>query len=311
MKTRCELSVTARAPVCTFSAKTCTPTSIEHRPIASTWARRTAISPTLTGWRKSMSSMAPRRQWPRATRAAAMFPTVAIHCIMRPPWICPGAPACSGNTHWTISVTVSLIDGIGVTGKRSRFLVFLSCGPGQVHRAASPRRAPSGAQDDAVEPVESAGVQAQIPDFGAGHDPVQPDVERKPGRLFGEEALSSRVHPLALEAAGELTTPDEQIVEPRIPVEGQIPGQRALARALTGRQRVEEQVGIAAVHLRLCQRDLMLPVLGELERGLARKRGHSEVHAARCKRLAQSLRQPGAVHGRGQGRHRESHRDGT
>src|SRR3989304_1000257 len=32
-----------------------------------------------------------------------MVPTVAIHCIVRPPWICPGAPACSGNTQWDTS----------------------------------------------------------------------------------------------------------------------------------------------------------------------------------------------------------------
>ncbi len=50
---------------------------------------------------------------PWATRAAAMVPAWAIHCIMRPPWICPGAPACSGNTHWISSVAVSAIDGIG------------------------------------------------------------------------------------------------------------------------------------------------------------------------------------------------------
>ena len=74
-----------------------------------------------------MSSMAPSRQCPRATRAAAMFPTVAIHCIMRPPWICPGAPACSGNTHWTISVTVSLIDSIGQRRDRCKSFIYLSC----------------------------------------------------------------------------------------------------------------------------------------------------------------------------------------
>ena len=56
---------------------------------------------------------------PRATREAAIVPAWVIHCIMRPPWICPGAPACSGNTHWIISVTVSAIDGIGL-GERGR-----------------------------------------------------------------------------------------------------------------------------------------------------------------------------------------------
>ena len=85
----------------------------------STRARRIAISPTFTGCRKSMSSMAPRRTVPLATRAAAMVPAWVIHCIMRPPWICPGAPACSGNTHWIVSVTVSAIDGINTSAPGS------------------------------------------------------------------------------------------------------------------------------------------------------------------------------------------------
>jgi hypothetical protein len=98
-KTRCEFNVTARSPVPTFSAHTRTPTSSEDVPMYSTRARRIAISPTFTGCRKSMSSIAPRSTVPRATRAAAIVPAWVIHCIMRPPWICPGAPACSGNTH--------------------------------------------------------------------------------------------------------------------------------------------------------------------------------------------------------------------
>src|SRR5262245_22273144 len=56
--------------------------------------------------------MAPSTTWPRATRAAAMVPASVIHSIIRPPWICPGAPACSGNTHWIFSTVVSAIVGI-------------------------------------------------------------------------------------------------------------------------------------------------------------------------------------------------------
>src|SRR5207244_258178 len=63
-----------------------------------------------------------------------MVPTVAIHCIMRPPWICPGAPACSGNTHWTISVTVSLIVSMWSAPGRRKSFICLSCGPSQVQR---------------------------------------------------------------------------------------------------------------------------------------------------------------------------------
>jgi len=59
-----------------------------------------------------VSSRAPSRTLPRATREAAIVPQVAIHCIMRPPWICPGAPACSGNTQFTISVAVSEIESM-------------------------------------------------------------------------------------------------------------------------------------------------------------------------------------------------------
>ena len=111
--TRWELSVTVRRPLPTSSPQTRTPTSSEEVPTYSTWARRMAIWPSFTGARKSMSSMAPSTTVPWATRLAAIVPAWVIHCIIRPPWICPGAPACSGNTHWIISVTVSAIDGIG------------------------------------------------------------------------------------------------------------------------------------------------------------------------------------------------------
>src|SRR5438105_511555 len=110
--TRCEFSVTARSPVATFSDHTRTPTSSEDRPTYSTCARRIARSPTRSGWRKSRSSSEPSATVPRATRAAAKVPTCVIHSIIRPPWICPGAPACSGKTHWVSSVTVSATDGM-------------------------------------------------------------------------------------------------------------------------------------------------------------------------------------------------------
>ena len=112
--------MTARSPVATFSAQTRTPTSSDEVPMYSTRARRIAIWPTLTGWRKSMSSIAPSRTVPFATREAAMVPAWVIHCIMRPPWICPGAPACSGNTHCIVSVTVSAIDGMNTSAPGER-----------------------------------------------------------------------------------------------------------------------------------------------------------------------------------------------
>ena len=83
--TMCDESVTWRSPVAAFSEKTRTPTSSEVRPTYSTRARRIAISPTRTGCRKSISSIAPTVTGPRATRDAARVPAVAIQSIIRPP----------------------------------------------------------------------------------------------------------------------------------------------------------------------------------------------------------------------------------
>jgi len=59
-----------------------------------------------------MSSMAPRTTVPCATREAASVPALVIHSIIRPPWICPGPPACSGKTHSIISTAVSAMEGM-------------------------------------------------------------------------------------------------------------------------------------------------------------------------------------------------------
>ena len=132
--------MSARSPVAGFSAYTRTPTSSEHRPTYSTWARSTATSPTLTGCRKSMSSIAPSTTLPRATREAAIVPQVAIHCIMRPPWICPGAPACSGNTQFTISVAVSEIESMVSAECRVSLAFFYHGGPSKSRRGPPRRR---------------------------------------------------------------------------------------------------------------------------------------------------------------------------
>src|SRR5215472_8388671 len=293
-KTRCELSVWARSPEATFSAKTCTPTSIEHRPIASTWARRTAISPTLTGWRKSMSSMAPRRQWPRATRAAAMFPTVAIHCIMRPPWICQGAPACSGNTHWTISVTVSLIDSMGRcrTGVNPSFIYHAtrsksSHGNAGLRLARRRRRRRRRTLDPrTVEPMEAARVEPEISHLGARHRPVQARVERNPGNLLGKKCLGSAVNAQPLRPEGDLAATDQQIVEPAVPVEREVARRRSPHRAFARRERVEQHVGIPTIGLGLGEGQIWQASLHRLERGLRRERldvhrdGRGTEHAA-------------------------------
>src|SRR5215831_5194175 len=298
-KTRCELSVCVRSREARFSAKTCTPTSIEQRPIASTWARRTAISPTLTGWRKSMSSMAPRRQWPRATRAAAMFPTVAIHCIMRPPWICPGAPACSGNTHWTISVTVSLIDNIGQRRDRRKFLIYLSCGPIQVQpRQRCLRLARSGRRaldPRAVEPMKAARMETEIPHLGPCHRPVQAYVERNPGNLLDKKCLGAAVHAQSLRSERDLAGANQEIVEPGIPIEGKVRRRRSSHRTLTRGEGIEEHMGIPAIGLGLGERQIGKASLHCLERRLGRQRldvhgdGGGAEHAANGLGYAPSL----------------------
>src|SRR2546425_646879 len=173
--TRCELSVTARAPVATSSAQTRTPTSSDDVPTYSTCALRIAIWPTLTGWRKSISSIAPRTTWPRATRTAASVPAWVIHSIIRPPWIWPGAPACSGNTHWTISTTVSAIDGIRALYHLGRLLGRREREQEQVRVARGHRRLEEGQVvvaflENRARRVERLGPQRELDVLGAEGD---------------------------------------------------------------------------------------------------------------------------------------------
>src|SRR5258705_7397595 len=271
---------------------------MEQRPIASTWARRTAISPTFTGWRKSMSSRATRRQWPGAPRAAAMFPTVAIHCIMRPPWICPGAPACSGNTHWTISVTVSLIDSLGRrrTGVSSSFIYHAA--RSKSSRAASAlwhsgrrrwRRRLRGLDPGPVESVIAAGMKPEVPDFGSHHRPVQADVERYPGNLLGEEGLGPTVDAQTLGPERDLACPDEEIAELGVAVEGEVGGGGAAHRALARREWIEEQVRVAPLRLRLREGEVLSAILHGVKRGVARQGANVHRHGGRAERRADRL----------------------
>src|SRR5882724_1349271 len=224
-----------------------------------------------------MSSMAPRRQCPRATRAAAIFPTVAIHCMMRPPWICPGAPACSGNTHWTISVTVSLIDSMGRrrTGVSSSFIYHATRSKSSRAMSASwssgrrcRRERWRGLDPGAVEPVIAAGMEPEVPDLGSHHRPVQANVKRYPGDLFGEERLSPPVDAQALRPERDLARPDQEIVEPGIPVEGEVGRGRAADRALARRERIEEQVWVTALGLGFREREIMGAILHGVKRGI-------------------------------------------
>src|SRR5216117_96804 len=278
--TRCELSVTARAPVATSSAQTRTPTSSEDVPTYSTCALRIAIWPTLTGWRKSISSIAPRTTWPRATRTAASVPAWVIHSIIRPPWIWPGAPACSGNTHWTISTTVSAIDGIRALyhlGRPSRVgrgdVAAARSQKGGVRAPASPAQPirwgggfgrgakppPSlltlGArrrlERDGVEPAEARRVQAQPVHVSARHGPVEAHVDRQPRQLLCEQELGAVVESLPLGAERELAGAGQHAIERRVPVERKVQRARSLARRLGRREREQEQVRVARGHRRL------------------------------------------------------------
>src|SRR5215471_13872947 len=223
-----------------------------------------------------------------------MFPTVAIHCIMRPPWICPGAPACSGNTHWTISVTVSLIDSMGRcrTGVNPSFIYHAtrsksSHGNAGLRLARRRRRRRRRALDPrTVEPMEAARVKPEISDLGARHRPVQARVERNPGNLLGKKCLSSAVNAQPLRPEGDLAGTDQQIVEPAVPVEGEVGRRRSPHRAFARRERVEQHVGIPTIGLGLGEGQIWQATLHSLECSLCRQRldvhrdGRGPEHAA-------------------------------
>src|SRR5207253_3213435 len=89
-------------PKSASSGKTLRADSNRHRrsrPSSST------PSPRSTFWAKRARRASRRRR-------AAKVPARVLPSIIRPPWICPGAPACSGKTHWVSSVTVSATDGM-------------------------------------------------------------------------------------------------------------------------------------------------------------------------------------------------------
>src|SRR3989475_263950 len=312
--TRWELSVTSRAPVLTSSAQTRTPTSSDDVPTYSTCAFRMAIWPTLTGWRKSMSSVAPRTTWPRATRPAASVPASVIHCIIRPPWIWPGAPACSGNTHWTISTTESAIDGIRALyhlvprarassagfadaaferGVRApAFADAIDSIGGGFGRGAKPPPSASapaalGSFDrDSVEVVEARRLQAQPAHAFPCERPVEAHVDRQPRQLLSEQDLGALVEPLPLGAKRELAGADQQAVELGIPVKGEVQGAWPLDRRLARRQREQEQVGVAPRHRRLEERQVVVAPLEDRACRVGRLESEGEVDALSGEGLA-------------------------
>src|SRR5882762_9995331 len=107
-----------------------------------------------------MSSMAPRTTVPCATREAASVPALVIHSIIRPPWICPGPPACSGKTHSIISSVVSAIDGMWGGQHPS------------AGGAGGRRHGGRNVEDHRVETVDTARVEPEAFDVGARHGPL-------------------------------------------------------------------------------------------------------------------------------------------
>src|SRR5881409_1993090 len=306
--TRWELSVTSRAPVLS-----------DDVPTYSTCAFRMAIWPTLTGWRKSMSSVAPRTTWPRATRPAASVPASVIHCIIRPPWIWPGAPACSGNTHWTISTTESAIDGIRALyhlvprarASSAGFADAIDSIGGGFGRGAKPPPSASapaalGSFDrDGIEVVEARRLQAQPMHAFPRERPVEAHVDRQPRQLLSEQDLSALVEPLPLGAKRELAGADQQAVELGVPVKGEVQGAWPLDRRFARRQREQEQVGVAPRHRRLEERQVVVAPLEDRARGVGRLESEGEVDALSGERGPDGLGNLGKVHRRRLRRHEQ------
>src|SRR3989442_435112 len=331
--TRWELSVTSRAPVLTSSAQTRTPTSSDDVPTYSTCAFRMAIWPTLTGWRKSISPVAPGTPCPRAPPPAASVPASVIHCIIRPPWIWPGAPACSGNTHWTISTTESAIDGIRALyhlvprarassagfadaaferGVRApAFADAIDSIGGGFGRGAEPPPSASapaalGSFDrDGVKVVEARRLQAQPAHAFPCERPVEAHVDRQPRQLLSEQDLGALVEPLPLGAKRELAGADQQAVELGIPVKGEVQGAWPLDRRLARRQREQEQVGVAPRHRRLEERQVVVAPLEDRARRVGRLESEGEVDALSGERGPDGLGNLGKVHRRRLRRHEQ------
>ena len=80
-------------------------------------------------------------------------------------------------------------------------------------------------------------MQTQSADVRADNRPLEPDEDRHPGHLFGEHDLRPVVEAQPFRAKGELTRPDQRVVEARVPVKGEIERLRSLGGALTRRER--------------------------------------------------------------------------
>jgi len=74
---------------------------------------------------------------------------------------------------------------------------------------------------------------------------VKAHIDRDPREIVGQERLGALVEALALGAKRQLTGPDQHIVEPWVPVEGEVQRARPLRRALAGREWEQEKMRVA------------------------------------------------------------------
>ena len=106
------------SPVRGFSASTRTPTSIEVRQAAFTFAEQVTSSPTLTGRMNVIRSMAAVTTRLRQWRIAAMPATSSQSFITIPPWTNPAELASPIPIHLTRTASESAA-GFGLHERRS------------------------------------------------------------------------------------------------------------------------------------------------------------------------------------------------
>ena len=110
-------------------------------------------------------------------------------------------------------------------------------------------------------------MKTQASNFRTSHGPLQAHVDRKPRELIREEPLRALVEPLALGAEEELASPDQHVVQPRIPIKGEVQRPRSLRRRFARRQRIQEEMGIASGDRGLRDRDVVRSGLQECPHG--------------------------------------------
>src|SRR5262249_1979085 len=155
-------------------------------------------------------------------RAAAIVPASVIHSIMRPPWICPGAPACSGNTISIFSTVVSAIVGIEkirLQGAGNRLLLSRSRAPPQT---TGGRAGGLGLEAHRAQARQSRRMQPEPAPLRTRDRPHEPHVQRDPRQFLGQHRLRSVIEASALRSEGNLARADEHVVEPRVSIKGEV-----------------------------------------------------------------------------------------